>query len=390
MNNAAFTAELIAEDGTRHSLAGEMKVGRSTSCDITIDDSRVSREHACLRVEGTQVCVEDLGSSNGTTVNGRQIDRPTPLRNGDRVQFEKHTFVVEISGDESQDDDMTVVNLPDDEATVVGSAPPPAPAPAPEPAVPAPAPEPVPAPAPEPVAEAAPAPEPPPAPPPEPPVAAAPAPEPPPAPKPAPAPEPAAAPARAAAPNLPGSWVDDAMGEHTQFMNMDEAPQAAAGDVERLSDLAHLVVLGPGGAVMEASELEPAGGAEPDTWEIGRDANRCQIVLAEPSVSASHAQLVHDSGRWKIVKLPGKNPVVVNGEQRLSAFLSDGDEIRLGNALLVFRAPLRGAAAAPPRKPASPTPSAGGIAAPRKGTWKIAVVVAAIVVVIAVAAVVLL
>ncbi len=332
-STAGFRAQLVAGDGTQYPLAGEMKVGRTAACDITIEDSRVSREHALVRVDGEVVTVEDLGSANGTSVNGTQISVSTILRNGDEVRFEEHSFTVEISGAE-EDEDATLVSMPaDDELTVVSAVTPePAPAVAVAPAVePEPTPEPEPAPEPEPTPEPAPVPE---------------------------AAPPPAPPRASPAPDLPGSWVDDAVGEHTQFMNADDiAPAAPAGELQRLSDQAHLMVLGAGGQVQEASELEPTAGSEADTWEIGRDASRCQIVLGDPSVSASHAQLIHQEGRWKIVKLPGKNPVVVKGEQRLSAFLSDGDEIRLGNTVLVFRAPV-GAAAAPPRKKA-PAPSVG-------------------------------
>jgi pSer/pThr/pTyr-binding forkhead associated (FHA) protein len=295
--SGAVTAELVAEDGTRHALSGEMKVGRSDSCDIAIDDSRVSREHALLRFVDEQLSVADLGSANGTSVNGKAVTAPTPLANGDRLQFEKHSFVVEITGLETAaDDDLTVVSAPpEDDLTAVS----------------------------------------------------------------APEPEPAPEPAPQAAPGaVPGSWVDDDLGEHTQFIDVaDLQPVASTGELERLSDRAHLLVLGPDGKILEASELEPTGSAAPDAWEIGRDGARCQIVLAEPSVGATHAQLVHDGGRWRIVKLPGKNPVVVNGEQRLSAYLSDRDEIRLGKATLIFRAPLGAPAAT------------GSASSPRGTTW---------------------
>ena len=68
-----FSAELIAEDGTRIALSGEQSVGRSEDSDITVANSGVSRKHAVLRVNGEEVSVEDLGSANGTRVNERQL-----------------------------------------------------------------------------------------------------------------------------------------------------------------------------------------------------------------------------------------------------------------------------------------------------------------------------
>lgn len=66
-------------------LAGDFVIGRGAGCAITLDDALVSRQHARLRVHGDAVTVCDLGSRNGVLVNGRRIDRETPLSRGDRV-----------------------------------------------------------------------------------------------------------------------------------------------------------------------------------------------------------------------------------------------------------------------------------------------------------------
>jgi len=59
-------------------------VGRAPTCDVVVNDSSVSRRHAQLSVEAGVCTVEDLGSRNGTYVNGQQIDR-AQLNDGDRV-----------------------------------------------------------------------------------------------------------------------------------------------------------------------------------------------------------------------------------------------------------------------------------------------------------------
>ena len=61
-----FKAELLAEDGTRIALEGEQQVGRTGDSDIVVDDPRVSRKHAMIRVAGESVTIEDLGSANGS------------------------------------------------------------------------------------------------------------------------------------------------------------------------------------------------------------------------------------------------------------------------------------------------------------------------------------
>ena len=60
-------------------------IGRLQSCDIRINDRNVSRQHAAIEREGSGWVVTDLGSTNGTTVNGSHIKR-VRLLDGDRIQ----------------------------------------------------------------------------------------------------------------------------------------------------------------------------------------------------------------------------------------------------------------------------------------------------------------
>ena len=79
----------IPVQGTR------LTAGRSTNCDVTIDDSTVSREHAAFVRRGAAWWVVDLGSTNGTRVNGSRAAEH-PLQPGDRVEF--GDAVVELVG----------------------------------------------------------------------------------------------------------------------------------------------------------------------------------------------------------------------------------------------------------------------------------------------------
>ena len=58
----------------------------SPSSDIVIDEPYVSSTHARLTLQGPALVLEDLGSTNGTLVNGHPIDQPVTLRDSDEVQ----------------------------------------------------------------------------------------------------------------------------------------------------------------------------------------------------------------------------------------------------------------------------------------------------------------
>ena len=76
--------------GKRVKLRGSgHTVGRSPDADIIIDDPYASDFHARVSAEDGQTRVEDLGSTNGTYVNGRRITAPTGVVKGDTVQIGK-------------------------------------------------------------------------------------------------------------------------------------------------------------------------------------------------------------------------------------------------------------------------------------------------------------
>ena len=71
--------EQAVEDGTT--------IGRE-GCDVNVTDPEVSRRHAAIRAAvGGSLAIEDLGSSNGTFVNGERISVVTVLRDGDSVRL---------------------------------------------------------------------------------------------------------------------------------------------------------------------------------------------------------------------------------------------------------------------------------------------------------------
>jgi Protein of unknown function (DUF3662)/FHA domain len=75
----------IVLNGARLPLSKAVtSIGRSKECDVTLDDGSVSRRHAEVHVENGQAWILDLGSTNGTEVNGARAQR-TQLEDGDRI-----------------------------------------------------------------------------------------------------------------------------------------------------------------------------------------------------------------------------------------------------------------------------------------------------------------
>ena len=64
-----------------------VSIGRVDDNDIAIDDTRVSRRHAHVRREDFRYVLEDLGSTNGTWLNGSRLTAPAQLRHGDQIQI---------------------------------------------------------------------------------------------------------------------------------------------------------------------------------------------------------------------------------------------------------------------------------------------------------------
>lgn len=62
-------------------------LGRGGQCDVVIDDDRVSRLHAVVRLVGTRAVLEDAGSTNGTYVDGVRVEGPVELNEGAMVRF---------------------------------------------------------------------------------------------------------------------------------------------------------------------------------------------------------------------------------------------------------------------------------------------------------------
>ena len=80
---------------------GVNTVGREPKSTVCINDASVSRGHARITIKGTEVILEDLKSKNGTQVMGEMIKGPTPIKDGDELEFGhvKGWFIVEATED---------------------------------------------------------------------------------------------------------------------------------------------------------------------------------------------------------------------------------------------------------------------------------------------------
>src|SRR5262249_46359831 len=79
--------------------APEMLVGRKKGCGLRIPSAAVSREHCRLQFVQGILTVEDLGSINGTLLNGEPVAESRTVRPGDRLKVGPVTFVVEYEMD---------------------------------------------------------------------------------------------------------------------------------------------------------------------------------------------------------------------------------------------------------------------------------------------------
>jgi len=81
-----FAYRLFGRHGKEVALSeGETILGRDPDVTAYFESLRISRRHARIRIDGERVTIEDLGSSNGTTLRGERISAPEALRDGDVI-----------------------------------------------------------------------------------------------------------------------------------------------------------------------------------------------------------------------------------------------------------------------------------------------------------------
>ena len=90
---------IIEDDEGRRSIVpfarDEISIGRQEGNAIRLSERNVSRRHARLRRSGSQILVEDLGSSYGVRINGKRIEGEVPFNVGDLLQIGDYDLIVQ-------------------------------------------------------------------------------------------------------------------------------------------------------------------------------------------------------------------------------------------------------------------------------------------------------
>ncbi len=106
--------KLSVRQGPRPNLVFELDqpgyvIGREAGNEIVIEDPQVSRRHAQLTRQGNSYLIEDIGSTNGTYVNGKRVTAPTLLANGDMIGL-ADTVIIAVQVPLSAGEEATVVS----------------------------------------------------------------------------------------------------------------------------------------------------------------------------------------------------------------------------------------------------------------------------------------
>lgn len=296
----ATSLYLVDSKGNKIQIDREMIAGRDAGCDMLLEEGRCSRRHASLAPSTLGILVTDLGSSNGTFINGNRVEKGV-AKAGDELGFDTARYKVEGTAPASVQSDATILAAPTPAAPTPATQTPAASTPA--------------------TAEKSP--------------------------EPLPAVSPASTkPATADTPveAQKGSWwaPQDAGPEGTMFIAQAASAPAAVEGTQVMAALSETVpsLVGLNGSV-KGQSFKFSGGR----CKIGRDASECDVVLDDAGVSSLHAQIINEGETWKLINLMSSNGSFVNGQRVQTAYLSGGDRLQFGATELIFN--LGGLKAAP-------------------------------------------
>ncbi len=298
MSSSGYLLKHLATGQVTDLIAEETFLGRSEDNDIVLANGHPSRRHARLILQDGELVVEDLGSANGTFVNGDKLDSAAPraLREGDSIKFDIDEYRIEMvapaiaeqaDASEVEDSDRTMMR-PAVTAESVATEKPPAPAAAVE----------------------------------------------------SPQPEPTEAPVV-----RPGAWADpdaaSSMEGRTELLDSSKLKALMGSAGEGLDSLGNDVdrpalIITSGSLTGTLFPLDQGS-----VWLIGADP-ACEIVLEENNVSAKHAKLRHNNGRWQLADQMTVNGTFVNGKKSTMSYLDSGDRLTFGSVTAIFKTPGKG------------------------------------------------
>ena len=94
-------------------VRGRLTIGRGSDCDLVLDEPEMSRRHAVIENSGDGIYLRDLGSANGTFVNGVQV-RDAVLHPDDQIAFDQNRFLLEAPSLPTRADGAEIAVDPDD------------------------------------------------------------------------------------------------------------------------------------------------------------------------------------------------------------------------------------------------------------------------------------
>lgn len=89
-------------------IPGRLVIGRGDDADLVLDEPEMSRRHALIEVTADSIYLRDLGSANGTYVNGVQV-RDVLLYSGDQIAFDRNRFLIEAPGMRTRPDSLAEI-----------------------------------------------------------------------------------------------------------------------------------------------------------------------------------------------------------------------------------------------------------------------------------------
>src|SRR5580693_5177685 len=117
--------QILSADGSTRMIPLEdrgITIGRSSTADLSFpDDNGLSRHHLTIEKQGENWILKDLGSKNGTALNGAKIASPTVLKSGDRI-IAGHLIVICDGSNERPTKPVVVFDPTDDEEAQTSSS----------------------------------------------------------------------------------------------------------------------------------------------------------------------------------------------------------------------------------------------------------------------------